>query len=41
MKRILIILDDKKYAHYKNLKERHSLTWEELLDVAFRLECRR
>ena len=41
MKRILIILDDKKFERYSKLKNRHGKTWEELLDVAFMLESRR
>ena len=37
VKTILIHLDDKKYKKYSELKERHNKTWEELLEVAFRL----
>lgn len=41
VKHIHIALDDKKFKRYSELKERHSKTWEELLDVAFMLESRR
>ena len=37
MKTILIHLSDKKHKRYKELKERHGMTWEDLLDGAFRL----
>ena len=41
MKTILIHLEDKKWKKYSELKNRHSKTWEELLDVAFALESRK
>ena len=41
VKHIHISLEDKKFERYEKLKDRHSKTWEELLDVAFMLESKR
>ena len=37
VRHIVIRVDDKKFKKYSELKERHGMTWEDLLDVAFRL----